>query len=237
MLVWDVQMAETLELSGRAPHSSRLRTTSTARSRRSGISGGYGRTFPTFCGGCRRRFGQVALPHNRGAIDRRVVSERVKCIAHYRCFPSKGSHHATDHLGSDASTGSPRGDCTNLSARPTFIESTSAVILREQSFGQSTIVAGCDGPTEPGKLRHPGRAEGMPANATPPVSLLPRESSVTPRGAKDHPPPYGPVCAGTWRKRDRVPPTSSLGGCDIRRPAHYGSGDLRASCEHLGTPA
>jgi hypothetical protein len=83
-------------LSGRALHSSRLRPISTARSRRSGIntpspslSGGCGRTFPTFCGGCRRRFGQVTVPHNRGAIDRRVVSERVKCIAHYRCFPSK----------------------------------------------------------------------------------------------------------------------------------------------------
>ena len=86
-------------------------------------------------------------------------------------------------LGATLVPGSPRGVCTDLPARPTFIASASAVILREQSLGQSTSVAECE--TEPGELRHARRAEGMPANATPSVSLLPRESSVTPRGAED----------------------------------------------------
>ena len=88
-------------------------------------------------------------------------------------------------LGATLVPGSPRGVCTDLPARPTFIASASAVILREQSLGQSTIVAECDGPTGPGELRHARPAEGMPANATPAVSLLPRKSSVTPRGAED----------------------------------------------------
>ena len=69
--------------------------------------------------------------------------------------------------------GSPRSVRTDLPARPTFIASASAVILREQSLRQSTSVAECDGPTEPRELRHPRRAEGMPANATPAVKSLP----------------------------------------------------------------
>ena len=87
-------------------------------------------------------------------------------------------------LGAALGPGSPRGVCTDLPARPTFIASASPVILREQSLGQSTIVAECDGPTGPGELRHARPAEGMPANATPAVSLLPTELSVTPGGRR-----------------------------------------------------